>query len=117
MKYQNQLVNYFKYFSNKNINLLSEMFSDKVELSDWNISAIGKDKVIEANQNIFDSVNSIRVIPVNFYSKSDLTYAVQIYIIINDEEVLNVIDVIEFDNDGLILSINAYKIFQRLNLV
>ena len=111
MKYQNQLIKYFKSFSDKNIDLLSEMFSDEIELADWNISAIGKDEVIEANQNIFNSVNNIQITPVNFYSKSDFSYAVHISIVIDGIENLNVIDVIEFDDDGLILSINAYKIF------
>lgn len=110
MKYQNQLVNYFKYFSDKNINALSEMFSKNVQLKDWNVSANGKDEVISANKNIFDNLNSIKVTPVNFYSNSDTSYAIQILILINGEEELNVIDVIKFNDDGLITSINAYKI-------
>jgi hypothetical protein len=111
MKYKNELIKYFKSFSDKNIDLLSEMFSDEIELTDWNISAIGKDEVIEANRNIFNSVNNIQITPINFYLKSDFSYAAHISIVIDGIENLNVIDVIEFGDDGLILSINAYKIF------
>jgi hypothetical protein len=110
MKYQNQLIEYFKIFSCKNIELLSEMFSDDIELVDWDISAKGKSEVIQANKNIFDSVSTIEIVPIHFYSNSNTSYAVQISICIDSNEILKVIDVIKFNNDGLITSINAYKI-------
>lgn len=108
MKYKENLIKYFEVFSNKDIDTLSKMFSDNVQLKDWNIFASGKEEVVTANKGIFDSVNSIKVTPVNFYSNSDTSYAVQISILINGEEELNVIDVIELDNTGLIQSVSAF---------
>lgn len=110
MKHKDDLVKYFEVFSDKNIDKLSEMFSDDVELKDWNIFASGKKNVVDANRGIFDSVNSIHVTPVQFYSNSETSYAVQISILVNGEEKLDVIDVIEFNNAGLIKSINAFKL-------
>jgi len=109
MKYKNELIKYFEVFSNKNINLLSDIFSDNVKLVDWNISASTKEKVIEQIDIIFSTVNTIQVTPISFYSNSDTSYAVQISILIDNKERLDVIDFIEFDNDGLISSINAFK--------
>ncbi len=40
-------VKYFQVFSDKNIDTLSEMFSDDVELRDWNIFASGKKNVVD----------------------------------------------------------------------
>ena len=48
---------YFKTFSNKDSEGLRNMFSDNVYLRDWEIFANGIDEVVDANQNIFDSVN------------------------------------------------------------
>lgn len=110
MKYKNKLINYFKFFSDKNIDLLSEMFSDDIELIDWDICVKGKPQVIEANKNIFNSVETIQIIPISFYSNSDTSYAIQISIVVNNTETLEVIDVIKFNDNGLISSINAYKI-------
>lgn len=85
------------------------MFSDNVKLVDWNISVSTKEKVIEQIDIIFSTVNTIQVTPISFYSNSDTSYAVQISILIDNKERLDVIDFIEFDNDGLISSINAFK--------
>lgn len=110
MKHKDDLIKYFKVFSDKNIDTLSEMFSDDVELKDWNISTSGKKNVVNGNKDIFDNVDTILVTPIQFYSNSETSYAVQISILVNSEEKLDVIDVIEFDNSGLIKSINAFKL-------
>ena len=107
---KNKLNVYFNRFSNKDITNLSSMFSDDVTLSDWDISVSGKADVIQANKNIFLSVDSIKVTPLNFYSNDDGTeFAVDIKITINNKEILNVVDLISFNNEGLIHSIKAYK--------
>ncbi len=110
MKYKNDLIKYFEVFSDKKIDIISEKFSDEVELVDWNISVSGKEKVIEANNSIFSSIETIQVTPISFYSNSETSYAVQISILSNGEEKLDVIDVIKFDNNGLIKSIVAFKL-------
>lgn len=108
MKHKEHLIKYFELFSNKNIDELSKMFSENVQLKDWNIFANGKDEVISANKNIFSDVNTIKVTPIRFYSNSDTSYATQISILVNGNEELNVIDVIEFNDAGFIESISAF---------
>ena len=109
MKYKEKLVKYFELFSNKNILELEKMFSKDINLIDWNITAYGKQEVVDANKNIFNSVDTIRVTPIAFYSNSDTSYAILISIEVNQSEKLNVIDVISFDDKGLINSIVAFK--------
>lgn len=108
-KFKQELKRYFEFFSDKNIDMISKMFSDEVSLVDWNISAFGKKEVLKANENIFQNVESIEVTPIEFYSNSDTSYSVKISIIVDEIEKLEVIDVIKFDENGLIKSIEAYK--------
>jgi hypothetical protein len=110
MKHKDDLIKYFKVFSDKNIDELSKMFSNDIELKDWNIFASGKKNVVAANCDIFNSVNTIHVTPIKFYSNSETSYAVQIFILVNGEEKLDVIDVIKFNSNGLINSIVAFKL-------
>lgn len=109
MTNKDKLISYFEKFSNKDINALSEMFSEDVCLTDWDINVSGKENVIAANQQIFNSVNTIEVNPINFYSSDENSFAVEILILVNNTENLEVVDVISFDNQGLIQSIKAYK--------
>ena len=51
---------YFTTFSEKDTEGLKSMFSDDVILRDWEIIANGIDEVVDANQNIFDSIHSIK---------------------------------------------------------
>ena len=53
---------YFEDFSNKDLEKLSDIFSDEITLQDWDILAEGKQNVLEANKNIFNSVDTIPLI-------------------------------------------------------
>ena len=101
---------YFEYFSEKNILALSNMFADNVKLKDWEISAEGKNQVIQTNLNIFNSVETIKV-TLNEIYKNELknNFSCAIDIKINNSEVIKVIDIICFNEDNKIESISAYK--------
>ena len=103
---------YFTTFSEKDSEGLRGMFSDDIHLRDWEIIANGIDEVVDANQSIFDSVETIIVNPVQLYhsttSESDVVIA-EIEIIINDDETLLVTDILEFDDNNKIKSVRAYK--------
>jgi hypothetical protein len=104
------LNNYFNLFSNKDINGLREMFSEDVELIDWEIHSNGIENVINSNQNIFNSVETIRVELKNIYENiSEKSFCCEILISINDELDLKVIDIIRFNENGKIKQISAYK--------
>jgi len=109
MSNKDKVIKYFQNFSNKDIDALSEMFSEDVRLTDWDIAEAGKEKVVAANQKIFDSVESIVVKPLYFYYDNEDSFAVEILIVVNETEFLEVVDVIRFNDEGLIDSIKAYK--------
>ena len=99
---------YFETFSNKDIDALSDMFSDDVSLRDWEIQASGKTAVVAANKNIFSTVETINVRPTHIYSENNTVIA-ELWIAVNDDTNLLVTDVIEFDDSGKITDIRAYK--------
>ena len=99
---------YFKTFSNKDSEGLRNMFSDNVYLRDWDILANGIDEVVQANQDIFDSVDTIVVTPIRIISNGTDLVSAELEIVVNDEETLLVTDKLEFDDDK-INSVRAYK--------
>ena len=99
---------YFTIFSEKNINGLREMFDDNVTLRDWDIDKQGIENVIKANLNIFQNVKTIKAIPQNIVSENNFVFA-ELKIVVNGDEELKVVDIIEFNKKGKIISITAFK--------
>ena len=101
-------LSYFKTFSEKNIDGLREMFDNNVTLRDWDINEKGIESVLNANLNIFQSVKTINAIPQNIISENNFVFA-ELKIVVNDNEELKVVDLIEFNKKGKIISIKAFK--------
>ena len=99
---------YFEMFSKKDIQGLEGLFSDEVILQDWNILAKGKEEVVEANKNIFNSVESISVTLNDVYLEGSVAICL-IEILINNQENLKVIDLIKFNSKNKIIEVSAYK--------
>ena len=98
---------YFQYFSEKNIKNLSNMFSEDVELKDWDIELKGKEDVVSGNQRIFNAVSKLSV-EVRSISQVDNKIYAEITVHADGEKI-PVIDVIIFNKDSKIKSITAYK--------
>ena len=99
---------YFKSFSDKNLEELQECFSEDIYLRDWDIEAKGIKKVLEANKNIFDSVETINVKPINIYENKNFIIA-ELEILVNQIDKILVVDIISFDSSFKIQSMKAYK--------
>jgi hypothetical protein len=106
-----KVYNYFKHFQNKDIVSLADMFSEDIFLQDWENTCMGKSQVIANNEKLFSAVDSIVIQVINLITK-DNTAMAEIKIQITDQQTIsfiNVVDVIEFDSNGLITSVKAYK--------
>jgi len=103
---------YFKLFSEKDLEGLDELFDANATLRDWEIQAIGKLNVFIAMKEIFDSVESIDVRPINLGSWQEadkpMTVIAELEITTNDEKIA-VVDIIDFTKEGKILGIRAFK--------
>ena len=100
---------YFEAFSNKDLEKLSELYSDDVSLADWEpLFFDGKESVLSANKNLFNSVQSVNIL-VKRIGSNDKNVFAEIDILINENIQLFVVDILEFDEDNKIKSIRAYK--------
>ena len=105
---ENLVKTYFEIFSNKDIKGLENLFSDDVILQDWDILVEGKKQVLDANKNIFDSVESISVTLNNLYLDK-LVAICLIEIISNNKKILKVNYIIKFNDENKIIEVSAYK--------
>ena len=99
---------YFNYFSNKNLNLITTLFAENIKLRDWEIDESGSLNVINAIKNIFQNVDTIEIVPIDVQIYKYKAYC-EINIVVNSSEYLKVVDIIDFDENGLITSIKAFK--------
>lgn len=96
---------YFNAFKEKNLDILSRIYSDSVELTDWTGAWYGKQSVLEANKQLFEtdfelSLNSSLQLDNATYNQITIRF---------ENEVIEVMDVIKFNTNFEIESIRAYK--------
>ena len=86
---------------------LGKLFSDDVNLKDWEIDVYTKQTVLEANQNIFNSVSVIHAEVLNIECTDNNVYAELLIHV--DGKVLKVLDVLTIDENNKIMKISAYR--------
>jgi hypothetical protein len=84
---------------------LSRIYSDNIELTDWTGAWYGKDSVLKANEDLFKhdfelSLNSSLQLENVTYNQITIRF---------ENEVIEVMDVIKFNENFEIKSIRAYK--------
>ena len=103
---------YFDAWNNQNINHLSFLFDKDVVLQDWDITATGKENVVKANQNIFDSVSNISAEVQDIGYNDNKVYAellIKVVVDSSNEDTIKVLDVITVNDNSNITKISAYK--------
>ena len=98
--------NYFVLFNNFNIDGLMEIYDKEIELIDWNGEWFGINEVINMNKSLFiEAKPSIVIIEINeINEKAFCKINIEI-----GEDILKVMDVIEFNKLGKIDKIEAFK--------
>ena len=99
---------YFEYFRNANINKLKDLFSDNIILTDWEIDIKEKKNVINQNILIFKNLKkfNLKIIKID---QINYKFFCQIEININQNNVVKILDIIEFNKKFMIKKIIAYK--------
>lgn len=96
---------YFELFSTKNVKgLENEIYSETVELKDWNGIWKGKFAVLEMNESLFNNEIFVEVLDIKVIENR--TYC-KIVITINNDD-LTILDVIDWDEFGKISKIEAF---------
>jgi len=108
MKLKELTLKYFNTFSNKDVDGLRELFSNDVTLRDWELNVGGSAYVLHENKKMFNLFDSIKIIPLNVAVTGNITVS-EIELHINESEIIRVVDVIEFNDNGKICAVRAYK--------
>ncbi len=100
-----KILDYFKAFNEKDLETLSELYSEDVTLKDWMGRWETKPMVLGENQNLFTSQPHLSITLNRIENKSNTSYC---YISIGLEDIkLEVLDCIYFNKGGKISHIEA----------
>ena len=100
-----KIIDYFKAFNEKDLDTLSELYSEDVTLKDWTGKWETKPLVLEENNNLFTSQPELKITLNRIENKSSTSYC---YISIQLEDTkLEVLDCIYFNEEGKISHIEA----------
>ena len=103
-------VKYFDAFSAMDLPVLEDLYAKNIYLRDWEGTYVGATAVLNANKQLFDNVDALVIRPTLMHCDEDaLTVIAEIEIMIAGAEQLLVADIIEFNSQGKIRSIRAYK--------
>lgn len=99
---------YVEAFNRHDPEALEPLFAANVTLRDWTIEAKGRAAVLDANRGIFKAVPSISVTVLQRVFGENAA-AIELSIDVGEAAPLLVVDVLEFDADGRIITIRAYR--------
>jgi ketosteroid isomerase-like protein len=98
---------YFRSFSSKDLDLLCDLLHPTITLRDWVIEVKSRDNVLASMKDIFDQFATIQVVPLNVLVDGNTVIA-ELEITL-DDELIKVVDIIEYSPDWKICAIRAYK--------
>jgi len=103
---------YFDVWNMHSAEGVAALFAAEGTLRDWDVSVSGAAAVGAANGSIFAAVPNIKIsVEDVFVDEAKRTAVAEILVALNDADgtVLKVVDVIQFDESGLIKALRAYK--------
>ncbi len=100
---------YFKAFESKDLTKLAELFDDHVILYDPVVKEIkSKEKVLKANQIIFENSQEIKFLFKRLFVDQFSSTCIGELKIHFDGRLIEVVDIIEFSEEGKITKITGY---------
>ena len=106
--HRDRLMAYLEAYEARDIEAVGGMLSDQVSLRDWDICVQGKDAALDETRKNFASVQHLKIVPLRVF-ESEGAVAAELQILIDGRLDLRVVDVVEFDAQGAICAIRAYK--------
>ncbi len=106
MNFEELAHKYFEFFSLGDLESLLKIYDKNISLIDWNGQWVGSEKVLDINKSLFEDyspkveVKEIKEVGNRAYCLIEIKVA---------KEKLKIMDVIDFNNDGKIIKIEAFK--------
>jgi hypothetical protein len=95
---------YFEYFSEKNVEALSKLYSDTIILTDWNGKWNGKENVLDENKKLFERDFTLEIRDIGQIGNKTYTFLN----ITVEGDTIRVLDILEWDANYQIKSVEAY---------
>ena len=102
------LLRYLDAYARRDLAAIAAMLAPDVRLQDWNLSAVGVDAVLAETRRNFDAVARLQI-EVRRVFGAGACAAAELTIRVDEDIVLDVVDVLDFDERGRIRAIRAYK--------
>jgi len=109
LSHRERFIAYLRAYEAKNLPAIDAMLADDVELCDWNLSVRGQAAVLAETRKNFESAGRLEILIGTIHESDDGAVAAELRILIDGHIDLRVVDVIAFDDQGLIRRIRAYK--------
>eukprot|EP00320_Phaeocystis_rex_P022065 CAMPEP_0119072020 /NCGR_PEP_ID=MMETSP1178-20130426/56650_1 /TAXON_ID=33656 /ORGANISM="unid sp, Strain CCMP2000" /LENGTH=135 /DNA_ID=CAMNT_0007054001 /DNA_START=29 /DNA_END=436 /DNA_ORIENTATION=+ len=103
---------YFEVWNSHDVAGLRSLLAAEATLRDWEVEKKGGDEVAAANAKIFAAAPGIKIeVLMVHVAVATRTAACEILVRLNNDkaDVLKVVDIIGFDEQGKIVSVRAYK--------
>lgn len=100
---------YFASWNGHNIQELRNLFASNISLQDWDTHSMNIENVLKSNESIFNNNPNINAKILNLGLLNEVKVVAELKIFIDDENIIDVIDVITFDEQRKITNIKAYK--------
>jgi hypothetical protein len=107
MTNKERFLSYLRHYESKNLQQITEMFTEDVTLRDWKIFVKGKDSAVAETRANFEAAKTIRIQPLFLY-ETPTSVAGELKIVVDGSIELFVVDVVDFDSDGKIKAIRAF---------
>lgn len=101
-------LHYLACYARKDLPGISRLLADDVALRDWNLSVRGRAAVEAETRRNFEQSTSIEIEVLRLH-EGESSVAGELRIVVDGTIELWVVDVLEFDADGRIRAIRAYK--------
>lgn len=99
---------YLAAYARRDVAAIEALLAPQVRLRDWAVSVQGREAVLAATRHNFDTARSIEIEVLQVHV-NEHAVAGELRIVVDGSIELFVVDVIDFDAQGQVLAIRAYK--------
>ena len=100
-----QCKKYFYYFSNKKVKEISNLFSEDIQVNDWNVKISGKNRAIKMYNKIFKSTKKLKIKIIEMHYINKVVFA-QLVLNLHDKK-LYILDNLIILSGSNIFSFNS----------
>lgn len=103
-----RVLHYLEAYARKDLEGLAALLADTVVLRDWTVRVVGKPAVLAETGKNFEAAQSLHIDVLHLYESANAV-AAELRILVDGVHELFVTDVLEFDAQGQIAAIRAYR--------